>query len=951
MTHVPVLAHIPRGARWQVRDAMSYLLADFARATTERASEKALHLVLTFTKCVLAAPLTHRRGIVSPGSSLSAVVKARCEDWIAGAYGALWRNAIKSAKFRSGTRLTKTEQHSHNVKRAIRLAKEGAYSRAAQCLGSSGVHEASPKVIQTLIDKHPQEVPPTDGDFEFPTELPNLPMHKRFDEDDVLKAVKSFPKASAAGGSGFSPTHLLEMLRVPDGRGSQSMISSLTKAVNLLASGTASTAMAPWLCAAPITPLRKRDDGVRPIAVGETLRRLVGKLWMARVKDRAIEHLTASQVGVGVRSGCEALVHATQLAVDQLKDSNRFGVLQLDLANAFNLVSRRAFLRVVRKHFPDMYKWIEYMYGGEEPWLWFGARKWRSATGVQQGDPLGPLLFALALGELLEDFKPKLDAWNKELGGDALVLRSFYCDDGVFVGDHILLQRTLAYFGSEHAKSYGLHLRVDKCQVWWPTAPPLDVRAKYPPGEQGVKQVWTTATRLLQAPIGLEDGARQLVCEDVREAEEVVKKAADLEDAHVAFFLLRKCFGVCKMAYLLRTVPTAATLMGSTEYDGIIESTLRRVLGGYLPHQTFRELQLPIHTRKPSFGVGLSSAASTAPGAYVSARTATHDLVQALILRTGMDTSVIGDESVRKAHEVLQEKAAGQVEPLAMLIENQTRQHQLTRKVESRVLEEIQEHDDERTRWFRTLVGLPGSKDWLGCAPSPGLKTYIRPRDFIVWLKFWCRIPLLQEGQTCPRPGCRAKMDPYGDHLLCCTHSVSTGNNPMQWRHNALVRLLTSELSRARRRPVPEYRDAAAGRSRPDIRCLGTSGGTDYLELSFTHPLSSRCSGRYGRGKAEAVLRVLENRKIKQHSEVVRDPASDTRVVVVGMTSLGGRTREVREYLKDLYRDRAPEEGNSAEWETLAGNHRIAVRLLEGNVHCLTEGVLHASDSADHEDR
>ena len=51
---------------------------------------------------------------------------------------------------------------------------------------------------------------------------------------------------------------------------------------------------------------------------------------------------------------------------------------------------------------------------------------------------------------------------------------------------------------------------------------------------------------------------------------------------------------------------------------------------------------------------------------------------------------------------------------------------------------------------------------------------------------------------------------------------------------------------RAKRRPVPEYRDAANGRSRPDIRCLGVAGGTDFLELSITHALRERSSKEAG---------------------------------------------------------------------------------------------------------
>ena len=57
------------------------------------------------------------------------------------------------------------------------------------------------------------------------------------------------------------------------------------------------------------------------------------------------------------------------------------------------------------------------------------------------------------------------------------------------------------------------------------------------------------------------------------------------------------------------------------------------------------------------------------------------------------------------------------------------------------------------------------------------------------------------------------------------------------------------------------------------------------------------------------------------------------------MTSVGGYSEAMHDYLKDLYRDRAPKEGNSAAWETRVGFQRFAVRLLEGNVQCLTEGI------------
>lgn len=69
----------------------------------------------------------------------------------------------------------------------------------------------------------------------------------------------------------------------------------------------------------------------------------------------------------------------------------------------------------------------------------------------------GMLNQVLALGELLEDLKTKLDEWNGKRGSEALAIRSLYFDEGVFVGDHVLLNKVLTYFNGDLGKSYGLH--------------------------------------------------------------------------------------------------------------------------------------------------------------------------------------------------------------------------------------------------------------------------------------------------------------------------------------------------------------------------------------------------------------------------------------------------------------------------------------------------------------
>ena len=69
--------------------------------------------------------------------------------------------------------------------------------------------------------------------------------------------------------------------------------------------------MAPWLCGAPITALHKKNGGVRPIAVCETIRRLVSRVCCLSVRDDLPDlFLPHGQVGVGIKGGLEAAIHS-----------------------------------------------------------------------------------------------------------------------------------------------------------------------------------------------------------------------------------------------------------------------------------------------------------------------------------------------------------------------------------------------------------------------------------------------------------------------------------------------------------------------------------------------------------------------------------------------------------------------------------------------------------------
>src|SRR6201995_5329778 len=68
----------------------------------------------------------------------------------------------------------------------------------------------------------------------------------------------------------------------------------------------------------------------------------------------------------------------------------------LDLSNAFNSVRRDVVLHAAGPHRPHPVPFASPAYGSASV-LWAGDSHIMSAEGVQQGDPLGPLLFCLAL--------------------------------------------------------------------------------------------------------------------------------------------------------------------------------------------------------------------------------------------------------------------------------------------------------------------------------------------------------------------------------------------------------------------------------------------------------------------------------------------------------------------------------------------------------------------------
>ena len=97
------------------------------------------------------------------------------------------------------------------------------------------------------------------------------------------------------------------------------------------------------------------------------------------------------------------------------------------MANAFSLVSRQSVLEECSVLFPEILSYVSWCYG-YHPELWHPMGHLSSQTGVQQGDPLGPMLFSLVLQKLVAT----IDADEECLH---LLLQAWYLDDGMLAGN------------------------------------------------------------------------------------------------------------------------------------------------------------------------------------------------------------------------------------------------------------------------------------------------------------------------------------------------------------------------------------------------------------------------------------------------------------------------------------------------------------------------------------
>eukprot|EP00731_Ephydatia_muelleri_P011926 Em0006g820a len=688
-------------------------------------------------------------------------------------------------------------------------------------LTSSGIAANNEETWELLKTKHPY-VP-------IPSPPINIPPQSSVDllpsDFNISAVLLSFPKDTSCGPSGLRVQHLLD---ASEASLPSSLLSALKAVINKLASGRALPEIAEYLAGATVIALKKPvGNDIRPIAVGEVLRRLTSKCLCAIVKSKASEFFNPYQYGVVCPSGVEKIIHSLRSSIDDHWFDEDFNVAKVDLRNAFNLVSRNAVLENCAEFFPEIFPWTLWCYG-VHPKLWHPMGMLRSATGVQQGDPLGPLLFSLVLHGLI------LKIAEDDMCGE-LLFNKWYLDDGVLAGTSLSVRAALDVISSL-GPSLGLYINFAKCEVFGKaelSAFPSEITKRY----------HTPQLEILGAPIGNEEFCNNFVINKQSSVSFLLQQLQGLENPQLALALLRKCAAFCKMTHISRVTPPTLIKSSLSEFDDSIHHCFTECLALNLSPQSSGWKQACLSLSRG--GLGLRSVAVHSTAAYLGSVSSSspdlassHYVIDALNL---FNLQVSAEDTVSiplptKSHF----------------------QHDLSQRIENCQFHALYNSGSLANRARLLSISSAHASSWLQVVPSPRQGCDMATSEMQWGIKWWLGLPLTPELGVCAY---------CPDKALDAHHAVTCKfGGDVVARHNALRNAIFDFCKRALLNPKLEA-GAGLGHERrltrpADILIPSWSNGDKpaAIDVSITSPLKSNILSEAG-VVAGAAARQTEERK------------------------------------------------------------------------------------------
>jgi hypothetical protein len=885
LTPSAVLRTIPLGAQ----DAWFSTLADELALITSASTAVEVMRLSVFCRIILAP--VGRTGAKHLRRTTS-VVTARLSQWSSGQISSLVLSHLRSSLSQPSTSHPTPPSPegptsgvypclSENARRAaLRAVQDGALGKAARIL--SDVQHPLPQDLQAALQAlHPTAPTPTLGSSDHP-------IGEDFTVEDLHDTLLSFPPGSSGGFSGLMPQHLQSDKTAAYLR----CLEELARLCSDFAWGRLSPLCATALAGARLIPLGKANNGVRPIAIGETIRRIAGKLLVSKYQSPVSSSFAPLQMGVGIRGGAETLIHKVRQWHSNALPFH--GLLQLDFQNAFNSVSRQHLLQSVDKHCPLFSHYARACYSAPAT-LFATGFTLSSQEGEHQGCPCGPLFFSASVQDLIANITlPTSDAWTH-----------WYLDDGYLAGPLAFLDTQLPILEA-HARTIGLKLNRSKSTVLVTSEEELPEALL-----AGIPRITPSmCVRVLGSPVGDDIQCQQWIADHIiHPLKRALTNLQSLADPHAASLVLRSCLGGCKVNWILRTCPPFLAQWTASQVEPLLRAAWGTLLGTPPTDPQWTLACLPIRLG----GAGLDNPINTFPYAPICS------WLSALSAPPGLQPHAVPPD-IQRAVTKLVALAPALGSPLLPLISATPaaiKQHPLFPRWKQQTAwsDELTSvaattFDGAVTAHLKDLRSLhlaPHANSWLTATPDHNPKLRFSPPEWQALLRFHTGVPLFTPNHSSPgsdvSPGtpplnpqchsCAQPMDHSGNHALCCTRSG------LYRRHNRVRDTLYCLASKAGCQPQLEA-TLPGTQDRPADLLLSAFGPRPVaVDVTISHPL--RLSNQSAaRGEVASAAEAAEARKLASHTSLCATAGWD--FIPFGMDATGALGPKASDLIRRLAR-------------------------------------------------
>ena len=249
--------------------------------------------------------------------------------------------------------LNKYDNSEQLTKTFSKLMFQGKVHAALRLLdkeSSLGVASLNDKTMEDLRNLHPK-AEPANNETLLPGEVPYFDPVIFCNIDEAAIATAATRTKGGAGPSGLDADGWRRILISRNygkfGKDLRAAIAKMTQvlcAQDLIEMNKNIDSLEAYV-ACRLIPLDKESGGIRPIGIGEVLRRIIGKAIIAETKSDLAECAGSLQLCAGQKSGCEAAAHAMS---EIFKEEETDAALLIDASNAFNSLNREALLHNIR---------------------------------------------------------------------------------------------------------------------------------------------------------------------------------------------------------------------------------------------------------------------------------------------------------------------------------------------------------------------------------------------------------------------------------------------------------------------------------------------------------------------------------------------------------------------------------------------------------------------------